>query len=144
MIIKRATQKEAKELSTLEKELFSEANYPISYGSFYYHTKNNLLYVAQSEQRVVAYILLLIKRRDANIFSLGVSAPFRGQNISKKLLNTALTELHTLGFKKVNLEVRSDNLNAIALYEKSGFTVVKRVANFYRDGCDAYKMERRL
>jgi len=141
MTIRKARHDESSKLSVLEKELFSEVNYPISYGSFYYHLRNNLLLVAEIEGRIIAYILVLIKRKNANIFSLGVLPVFRGKNISKKLLNAVLQELSLLGFAKVTLEVRTDNTNAIKLYENFGFIRTQMLSSFYLDGCDAYKMK---
>ena len=141
MIIRKARQDESAKLASLEQELFSEVNYPISYGSFYYHTKNNLLYVVEVESKLVAYILVLVKRKNANIFSLGVLPAFRGQGISNTLLNAALKEVSVLGFTHVTLEVRTDNPSAIALYKKFGFTITEEIPYFYLDGCDAYMME---
>jgi ribosomal-protein-alanine N-acetyltransferase len=141
MTIRKARQDESSKLTSLEHELFSEVNYPITYGSFYYHTKNNLLYVVEIEEKLVAYILVLVKRKKANIFSLGVLPAFRGQGISNRLLNAALKEVSVLGFTHVTLEVRTDNPNAIALYKKFGFTITEEIPYFYLDGCDAYMME---
>jgi len=53
-----------------------------------------------------------------------------------------LQQLATLGFKRILLEVRCDNTPAIALYRKFGFSVTKQLDTFYRDGCDAYLMEK--
>jgi len=144
MTIRKARQDESSKLVSLEQELFSEVNHPISYGSFYYHTKNNLLYVVEIEDKLVAYILVLVKRKNANIFSLGVLPSFRGKSISSKLLNAAFKELCVLGFTEVTLEVRTDNVNAIALYEKFGFTTTQEISYFYLDGCDAFIMEHTL
>lgn len=141
MIIRKARQDESSKLAALERKLFSEVDYLISYGSFYYHTKNNLLYLVEIEEKLVAYILVLVKRKKANIFSLGILPAFRGQGISKRLLDKTLKELCTFGFKHITLEVRTDNPNAIALYKKFGFTITEEIPYFYLDGCDAYMME---
>lgn len=128
-------------LFSLEQELFKKENFPLSYTSFYYHIKNNLLYVAEVDKKIVAYILVLIKRKKAKIYSIGVSNQFRGQKISSKLLATALVKLKKLSFKRVVLEVRVDNNNAIELYKKFGFKIQKLSKSFYLDGCDANIME---
>jgi ribosomal-protein-alanine N-acetyltransferase len=141
MIITKAITSDASKLFTLEQELFSEVNYPLSRNGFYYHIKNNLLYVAKQDDEVVGYILTLVKRSHPKVYSLGVSEAFRGQNIASKLFETTINELKVLGFKKLELEVRTDNTGAVQLYKKLGFEIQRTSEGFYLDGCDAYIME---
>ena len=143
MILRKAQNADLSSLCVLEEELFLPQNYPLSRGSFAYHIKNSLLYVAEVEGVLAGYILVLIKRKDAKLYSLGVSSSFRNRKISQELLQMAFEKLLELGFKRVLLEVRTDNEAAIALYKKMGFSELKRVKAFYRDGCDAYLMELR-
>lgn len=140
MILRHAQSNDAKELFSLEKRLFKEENYPLSLASFKYHIKHNCLYVAEIEEKIVGYVLVLIKRKKAKLYSLGVDDRFRGQGISTQLLKRALDEVVALGFEKMLLEVRTDNKSALALYKKFGFQTIKKEARFYRDGCDAYIM----
>jgi ribosomal-protein-alanine N-acetyltransferase len=140
MIITKAVVSDASKLYTLEQALFSEVNYPLSRNAFYYHIKNNLLYVAKQDDEVVGYILTLIKRSHPKIYSLGVSEAFRGQNIASKLFVATINELKALGFEKLELEVRTDNIAAIELYKKLGFEIQRTSEGFYLDGCDAYIM----
>ena len=141
MKIRPALLSDATVLNRIENEIFSHENFPLSYGSFCYHIRNNLLFVVEIEEKIVAYILVLVKRKNAKLYSLGVLPAFRGRKISNALMKRALEQLFFLKFKKVTLEVRADNQNAISLYENIGFAQTKRVKNFYLDGCDAYVME---
>ncbi|PLY13222.1 MAG: ribosomal-protein-alanine N-acetyltransferase [Sulfurimonas sp.] len=141
MIIRKAKTSDAASLYVLEKESFSVENYPLSRASFLYHIKNNLLYLAEVEGKVVGYILVLVKRKNAKIYSLGVSKAYRNRKISQELLRLAFKEILALGFKRVLLEVRTDNEAAIALYKKMGFSKLKKFKAFYGDGCDAYLMQ---
>lgn len=141
MRIRPAITKDLTQLCNLEEALFTKENYPLSYGSFYYHIKNSLLYVVEEQSQIIAYTLTLIKRKKAKIYSFGVSTHFRGKGIASLLLEEILKELQELGFKAVVLEVRSDNIYAINLYKKFGFVITKRLPSFYLDNCDAYLME---
>ncbi len=140
MILRKAISSDVSKLFALEQELFSVENFPLSRASFAYHVKNNLLYIAEIDGKTAGYALALIKRTHAKIYSIGVSEVFRGKKIASKLLETLLHEL-SLNFKKITLEVRTDNENAITLYKKFNFTIQKIEKAFYRDGCDAYIME---
>lgn len=142
MILTKAGVHDIDELHQLEQTLFEIANFPLSKSSFRYHVKNNLVYIARIDQELVGYILVLIKRKNAKIYSLGIKQEHRGKQIAKNLLQKTLSELHKLGFHKTLLEVRSDNIQAISLYKSFTFTVTKQLQAFYLDGCDAYLMEK--
>ncbi|MDH4944982.1 ribosomal protein S18-alanine N-acetyltransferase [Sulfurimonas sp. C5] len=140
MILRYAQSNDAKELFLLENRLFKEENYPLSLASFRYHIRHNFLYVAEVEEKIVGYVLVLIKRKTAKLYSIGIDEEFRGKGISTKLIIAALDKVAMLGFEKIVLEVRIDNKSALALYKKFGFQTIKQEVHFYRDGCDAYIM----
>lgn len=141
MKIRKAELSDASELFALEQKLFLSENYPLSRGSFYYHIKNNMLFVAEVDKKIVGYILVLIKRKNPKLYSIGVKEEFRGKKIAQKLLEFSIKELSKIGFDSLLLEVRIDNDAAINMYKKIGFTLKKRLNGFYLDGCDAYLME---
>lgn len=140
MIIRKANTSDVSKLYALEKEIFTAENFPLSRDSFYYHVKNNLLYIAEIDGNIAAYTLVLVKRRDAKLYSIGVSHSYRGKNIALKLLQTIMHELFLMGFKQILLEVRIDNKVAIALYKKLGFHINRTLKEFYLDKCNAYLM----
>lgn len=59
----------------------------------------------------------------AGILGMGLLQPFRGQGIGTRLIRTALDAAKTAGMMRVELSVRENNLNAIALYKRTGFAV---------------------
>ncbi|MDQ1245631.1 MAG: hypothetical protein QG565_1972 [Campylobacterota bacterium] len=140
-MIKKASDCDIKRLCELEKKLFSKENFPLSYGSFRYHVKNNMLYLFEIDGSVAGYVLVLVKRRDAKLYSIGVDKTHRGKKIANELLSFVTKELSLMGFEKLLLEVRIDNDKAISLYKKSGFKIKKTIKEFYGDGCDAYLMQ---
>ncbi|MCK9454702.1 MAG: ribosomal protein S18-alanine N-acetyltransferase [Sulfurimonas sp.] len=141
MKIRKALKSDTSSLYALEGELFTKENYPLSRASFAYHVKSNLLYVAEVEGKIVGYILVLIKRKNAKLYSIGVAKAYRNRKISQELLKSILKELLSLGFEALLLEVRTDNEAAMALYKKIGFNERKKLKAFYLDGCDACLME---
>ncbi|MFA6192095.1 MAG: GNAT family N-acetyltransferase [Sulfurimonas sp.] len=141
MIIRKAVATDVAKLYKLEQELFMDKNFPLSKGSFSYHVMNNLIYLAEIDGNIAGYALTLIKRRDAKIYSIGVSERYRGKKVALKLLEIVYRELQSLNFEKIVLEVRIDNERAIRLYKNFGFTIKKELKAFYLDGCNAYSME---
>ena len=75
--------------------------------------------------------------------NMGVVAARRGRGVGFRLLDAAVSEAFRRGLIRVELQVRTDNAPAIALYEKIGF-VHEGVARdaFLVDGeyCDALTM----
>ncbi|MBU0721111.1 ribosomal protein S18-alanine N-acetyltransferase [bacterium] len=145
MIIRAAVLADAKKLHLLEGELFKKEDYPLSLRSFSYHIRHNLLLVAEADSgEISGYILVLIRRKKAKIYSLGISKRFRKQGIAALLLTHAIADIKKSDFKNLILEVRIDNDAAIELYKKMGFEVESVSKKFYLDGCDAYIMELKL
>jgi putative acetyltransferase len=78
---------------------------------------------------------------------MGIIAGYRGRGIGKQLLTACLDKAKAKGITRVELEVRSDNAAAIALYEKHGFTHEATLHHAMRiDGmyCDAFQMARMI
>ncbi|MEU0495438.1 ribosomal protein S18-alanine N-acetyltransferase [Mycobacterium sp. NPDC006124] len=74
------------------------------------------------------------------VHTIGVDARFQGRGIGRVLLDHLLT---IADGGTVFLEVRTDNVAAIALYESVGFTVMGVRKRYYRiSGADAYTMRR--
>ncbi len=142
MKLKKALPCDVRGLYQLEQELFGAENFPLSKQSFYYHVRHNLLYIAQTDTGEIAgYVLALVRRKNAKIYSLGVALAFRGSKLALELMEHVMKELKALGFERSVLEVRTDNKGALSLYHRLGFSIIKRFKAFYRDGCDAYLME---
>jgi ribosomal protein S18 acetylase RimI-like enzyme len=66
---------------------------------------------------------------------IGVLTRYRGQGIGKALLLTCIAKAQELGVKRIDLEVRADNIDAIRLYKRAGFVVEgRRRIGLHHDG----------
>ena len=80
------------------------------------------------------------KPYEYEIHTVGVDPAYHGQGIGKRMLTDLLD--HAEG-GTVFLEVRTDNVPAISLYESFGFVNVGLRRRYYRaSGADAYTMRR--
>ena|SRR5690606_16024972 len=66
----------------------------------------------------------------------------RGNGHARELMSLSEEWLTEQGFDLGLLEVQWDNASAIALYESLGWQKSRRIANFYRDGSDAFNMQK--
>ncbi len=98
--------------------------------------------VAEKNGKVVGFILALQPCKDElRILMLAVDKNFRRHGIGSALLKELLLRFPV---RRVYLEVRTDNVEAIKFYEKHGFRIKEKIANFYTDGSPAFLMEKVL
>lgn len=140
-MIQQGNIKDTSELFLLESSVFSQDDYPLSRGSFYYHLKNNKLFVFKQEGKIVGYILWLKRKNSFRLYSLCVANEYRSQGIAQKLL---VYSFQTLNTNKFTLEVKISNQKAIDLYVKNGFKIKKVLKEFYPKKVDGYLMVRGL
>jgi ribosomal protein S18 acetylase RimI-like enzyme len=57
------------------------------------------------------------------VLGMGLLPQFRGRGIGKRLIAQALGAAKDFGLQRVELTVRENNVNAIALYKKVGFEI---------------------
>ena len=80
-----------------------------------YYIENNLAgfvsFYCNNEESKEAFITLVL-----------VDESYRGMSIAQKLIIEVIDIIKEQGFLKCNLEVKADNVNAIKLYSKIGFS----------------------
>lgn len=69
--------------------------------------------------------------KTAYLTMIAVRSAFRKKGIAKLLLDYATGFLKRAGFEKFLLEVHRQNVNAIRLYQQTGFTVFKESGDVY-------------
>lgn len=77
---------------------------------------------------------------EAHITNIAVKKGERGRGIGKFLMSELLARAKMLGVKSVTLEVRSDNIPALNMYESFGFTVEGVRRKYYNNMYDALIM----
>ena len=87
--------------------------------------KNEIIFVAEIDGNVAGYRSFNKKRKFADSGYLAITKEFQGKGIGKKLLEKSIKEAKKLGCNKMVIHVRSNNFNAISLYNKLGFERTK-------------------
>jgi ribosomal-protein-alanine N-acetyltransferase len=97
--------------------------------------------VCESQQGIEGFLLGVVERAyEARILILAVDERARGKGIGARLVKLFEERFLHRAIRRVNLEVRIHNENAIRLYEKLGFEKRKVLPRYYADGEDAYLM----
>lgn len=79
---------------------------------------------------------------EAYLYSLGVVPEFRRMGVGDALLDGAVAMASRWQAWRIVLEVRPDNIGAIAFYEDAGFVTFGRRSGWYEDGSSALRMAR--
>lgn len=107
---------------------------------------NDHLLVAEDTSELLGYILLLRRQgtRLARIYSICVDAAHRGRGLAQLLIRAGEEAVLAAGSAYVRLEVRRDNQTAIRLYRRLGYRVFDAIPDYYEDGEEALRLEKRI
>jgi [ribosomal protein S18]-alanine N-acetyltransferase len=99
---------------------------------------------ARADDKLVGYAgIARLGRKppyEYEIHTIGVDPAYQGHGIGREMLTRLLA---VAGDDAIYLEVRTDNVAAIAMYESAGFVNVGLRKRYYRvSGADAYTMQR--
>ena len=122
-------------IKQLEKDIFgdawSENNIKDSIES-----KFDYCVVIEEDYRVLAYIIFRVNDDEAELFRIATDKCNRGMGYGHRLMNFMISNLRDMKVKKVFLEVRCQNKDAIRLYEEYGFKKLGIRKEYYHDPID--------
>ena len=151
VIIRKAKLEDVEDLVSLENDLFNNQieyikksnpdnlyNFKLKKDSNIFlkdflkstvHSKNALLLVADFENKIVGYLLIIIKKnipifkleKLAEITDLYIKDEFRGRNISSKLIDEGFKWCKSKNISTIMLDALPNNDQAINVYKKWGF-----------------------
>ncbi|MBI3933863.1 MAG: ribosomal protein S18-alanine N-acetyltransferase [Acidobacteria bacterium] len=100
--------------------------------------------VAEQDDQVVGFILLDYRRSVGHITTIDLHPDYRRRGLGGHLMEMGEQRLLKRGVRRVVLEVAVGNDPAIAFYQGRGFARQRLLRHYYRDGSDAYLMEKSL
>ncbi len=96
------------------------------------------IYVYEKDNIIVGFIHIIELEDDIEIINIVVRTDYRNQNIGSELINYIIQKK-----KNITLEVAIDNKEALSLYEKYNFKIIRIRKKYYQDK-DAYLMGREI
>ena len=88
--------------------------------------------VQEVDQEVSGFAIQNISLNESHLLNIGIKEMFRNRGLGQELLEQIVHASKTMGCKKIFLEVRVSNNQAIGLYNKTGFKQVSVKRNYYR------------
>lgn len=103
---------------------------------------HSLIWVARDHPAgpPVAYALGWLVADEMQIVDLATAPAHRRRGHARRLLQSVCARARAQGCKLVLLEVRANNVAAVALYRGVGFELARQRQGYYRDGEDALEM----
>lgn len=141
LIIRKANLNDFNDIYNIETVSFKEESFPIWLIKELLLNFSEFFLIAEFKGKVVGYISAVLENNRCHIYSIAVLPDFRNKGIASKLLMELLKKLKESNIKKVYLEVKTNNIIAIKLYEKFNFKIKEVKRKYYSDGSDAYIME---
>lgn len=131
---------------SLDKELFpyspwSSAQYKEEFSS----PTRHFVVAVNETQSIVGYAGVFAPgETEADILTVGVIPEHRGRGIAKALMALITDWAIAQGSIAMMLEVKTDNIEAIALYETLGYSKLNTRKDYFGAGLDALVMRRDL
>lgn len=110
--------------------------------NFIYHYDSVTLCIENSDNKELLGFLIFteINLRVWELMTIEVNPSVRKKGFGTKLLSEGLTIVEKYNPSRIILHAAVDNTNALNLYHKFGFNIVKSIRNYYNDGQNAYLM----
>ncbi len=145
--LRRARLEDVEPLLDLERRCFDSDR--LSRRSFVHFLKRGhaTLQVAELEGRgIVGYVLVLYHKATAlaRIYSIAVEPELRGRGVAAALVRFGEDDAERQGCSYMRLEVRPDNTEAIALYQRLGYRKFDVWPDYYEDHEAALRFEKRI
>lgn len=100
--------------------------------------QNTHILIHLEKKKLLGVIVFSTVLDESELLKIFVSPYHRGEKIAEKLIHRMERNLQKQNVESCFLEVRSDNLPAIQLYQKTGFSMIGQRKNYYRHPtCDA-------
>ena len=100
------------------------------------HYPNSFVLAAMLAEELAGWCCCRYEQDEAELLKLTVAEKWRRLSVATKLLSVLESELQKINATYIFLEVRSENLPAIAFYDTAGFTVTGRRINYYSQPSD--------
>ncbi|MHA1292173.1 MAG: GNAT family N-acetyltransferase [Promethearchaeota archaeon] len=149
MKIKNVISKDLKEMYALEKEVFKENAF--SKRIIFKLFKNNLIFLKLEKRKkikkeIIGFIIVVKDQANrANIVSILIKPSYQHQGYGEILIKKTIEIIR--GYEEINsiiLNVGIKNYNAIKLYKKFNFIIIKEIEKYYNNKENAYLMELNL
>ncbi|MDB2569632.1 ribosomal protein S18-alanine N-acetyltransferase [Gammaproteobacteria bacterium] len=92
--------------------------------------------ICKHYSEIIGFIIFSPINPEAHILSISVTKKIQSKGVGSLLLQSMLDQCAAMNYKKIFLEVRTSNLQAINFYQKFGFSKDAIRNNYYTDNSE--------
>jgi len=92
--------------------------------------------ICKHDSKIIGFIIFSPINPEAHILSISVTKKIQSKGVGALLLQSMLDQCAAMNYKKIFLEVRISNLQAINFYQKLGFSKDAIRDNYYTDNSE--------
>ena len=132
--------------ASLDKELFPYSPWTAGqYKEEFSNPTRHFVVAVDEKQSIIGYAGVFAPGKTvADILTVGVVPVHRGNGIAKELMSLISNWAKSQGSTAMMLEVKTDNVDAIGLYESLGYVKLNIRNNYFGAGLDALVMRKEL
>jgi ribosomal-protein-alanine N-acetyltransferase len=145
--VRRAEISDLDDLVALEDRTFDSDRMSRDQYRRHLDSDSALVLVASANHRNFLGTAVLFFRKGsgvARLYSIASQPEARGKGVGTALIEACEAAGRQRRCRALRLEVRTDNVVAIALYERLGYRRIGSYARYYQDGADAWRYEKAL
>jgi len=143
ILITEAQLSDIKFILEIEQLCFDSDRFSKRQFNYLIKKAKGVFYIVRQNGNVVAYASLIHNSlaHYVRIYSIAVHPESRGKNIARILIQKTIEFAQKNMLSAIRLEVKTNNEQAIRLYEKCGFEKTGTISAYYQDGSDAFVMK---
>jgi len=136
---------DVEQVAAVEAEVFAESRWSAEqfWSELAQPTRRYLVVQEVDQGTILAYGGIFILGADSDVQTIAVAPRAQRRGIGRTLMEHLMDCAREEEARSMMLEVRSDNLPAIDLYQRLGFEQISIRRDYYAPGVDARIMQRR-
>jgi ribosomal-protein-alanine N-acetyltransferase len=146
--IRRATTDDLETLYSIERECFTAEAFTKEQLEYLLENPKGISLIAQIDGEIAGFTVGMIYNysimRTGHVYTIDVVVKHRRKGIGLRLLSELEQRFVENGVGICYLEARRENVAALELYQKHGYTEVDVLKDFYSEGVDGVRLMKKL
>jgi len=139
--VRQFARRDLRRIVEIERASFGKDAWPAELFLEYWRAAPEFFLIAKDHGKIAGYSITRTDWCGAELESIAVDPRYRGRGIAQALLQATIVRL---GSGALRLMVSTANEPALRFYLQFGFIRVRKVANYYGAGRDAWRMRLKL
>jgi ribosomal-protein-alanine N-acetyltransferase len=145
---RQATVSDLEKLYEIERECFTIEAFTKEHIMALLQDSNSVSLIAQINGEIVGFIIGIIQHirgmKTGHIYTIDVATKHRRKGVGIKLLKELEKIFAKRDVQVCYLEARLNNVAAVKLYKKQGYTEIERLEDYYLEGAHGVRLQKRL